>query len=165
MWFDLMQAVFMAHREGFTKCTGVLTFEADCVPLRRDWIDVLISEWNKAQGMGKFVMGHLQKMPAQPGHEASEHINGNAVFGVEMHGKYPKYMYGCGADSAWDLELAKLTVPNSYDTHAIMQVYRMKGVTAEFMEAVKKHGEKPALFHGVKGTSAIKIQREALLGK
>jgi hypothetical protein len=163
MWFDLMQRAFIHHREGWTKATGVLTFEADCVPLRKDWIDVLLSEWKIAQQQGKFVMGHLQEMPTESG--VKKHINGNAVFGIDMHWKYRKWMMGCAPDCAWDLEIAPITVPNSYDTFAICQAYRMKNVTPEFLECVKKHGQRPALFHGCKGFSALRIQREALIGK
>lgn len=153
LWQETMLRLSILVRDGKTKMTGALTFEADCIPLRPDWINVLKSEWDRCLAAGKHCVGHMHGDPA-------DHINGNAIFNIRMTKIFPE-MAGAG-DAGWDWWHRQLLMRVGMDTDAIFQIYRMQDVTTDKIRMIRKNGQIPALFHGTKGTSGIAAVREMI---
>lgn len=136
-----------------TEVPAVLTFEADCVPLRPDWIERLIEEWERCQEAEKQVIGHVHTFERQT---QPNHINGNAIFDIGIFG-HPqgKELMGSNATSGWDAYHGKLLLQLGMDTPMIAQKYRIEKITREELEAIRKQGHVPALFHGLKHSCGI----------
>lgn len=62
-------------RSGRWNYSGILMGEPDCVPLRRDFFDLLIDEWGKGP---QTVLGPWVANGPPP---YNQHINGNSIFG------------------------------------------------------------------------------------
>lgn len=158
LWYDTMHWVYDLRRSGKIKATGVLTFEADNFPLKRDWINILKSEWN-AKGAGRFAVGNVCE--AQPG--VVKHVNGNGMFSIKMQDALGSRMNGCPANRGWDTYMAPLIVPRSEDTNELYQLYRKSIESLDELAAVNKNGHRPALLHGLKGIHHYALCREWLL--
>lgn len=158
LWQESMDNVLRMTRSGSTKASGVLTFEADCIPLRPDWINVIKSEWIDAFMAGKLVMGHAHSKPSDT---PPTHINGNAVFASNILEKHSTLGDSNGRNG-WDTHSGKLLLNIGQDTFAIAQKYRIEKITRPEIEAIRKHGFIPALFHGIKTPDSIKIVREMI---
>ena len=157
LWSEAMTQVETMHKNGSMKSTGTLTFEADCTPLRPDWIDRLCDEWERAQSLGKLVVGHEHQFE---GKEKS-HINGNAIFHNAIMDKHGAL---CGSDPTWgwDAFHGALLLKIGTDTDMIWQKYRMKEVSKEEFVALRKNGVIPALFHGIKNGRGIELANEMI---
>lgn len=157
LWFDTMAWGYELLKFKRTRATGIFTFEADNVPLKKDWIDILVKEW-KERGDGIHVVGNRSDDPAP-------HINGNGIFALDLYERYPAKMQGCSGTQGWDMYIASTFLPISKDTNELFQVYKMKNITRESLDAIKKNGNTPAFFHGTKGTTAIDLQRDKFFAK
>ncbi len=152
---------------------GVLTFEADCVPMRRDWISALTQEWNsRVIAAGEWgpeeedvENGKVVGYPKVEllGHEESDHINGNAIFRTDFTKRHTlRYT----TNLAWDTYNGKLLKRVGLDTNLIHQNYRRKTIRREEIPLLTKNGVTPALFHGLQdnvGRDARKFMREILV--
>lgn len=150
LWAETMMRISIMVKDGKLQSSGVLTFEPDCVPLLANWIDLIAEEWAKAEDEGFKVLGHAHGEP-EP-----DHINGNAVFSTRITKSHPE-LQGCPGNGGWDCMHGKLLLSIGKDTDLIYQVYRCPPVDENGLLAVKKNGQTPALFHGVKGFSALNI--------
>lgn len=158
LWQESMDNVLRMTKSGSTKASGVLTFEADCIPLRPDWINVLKSEWIGAFMAGKLVMGHAHSKPSDA---PPTHINGNAVFAADILLKYPQLGDSNGRNG-WDTHNGKLLLNIGQDTFAIYQKYRMQAISRDEVESFRKFDRIPALFHGLKTPDGIKHIRSMM---
>jgi hypothetical protein len=156
VWSDTLYCAWGQSKLHKTKATGILTFEPDCIPVKRDWIDQLSAEWDRALAEGKQVVGHLHQW------RDSFHINGNAIFHVRMLEFYPA-LRSTKAGMPWDIYHQELIVPLANDSTQILQYYRMKEFTQEHWEGLEKRGVRPAFFHGIKTLDGIRIARQMLL--
>jgi hypothetical protein len=173
LWLSTMVEVWgqykhsIAFREAFN---GILTFETDCVPMRKDWIELLTNEWdkhleetrqwNKANPESHIqfeCMGHVH----QDG-TVHKHINGNAIFRPDM---LERRMIESPEVVGWDFYKPnrEYLVSVGRDTNLITQYYSRPTITIQEMAHVKKGGIVPALFHGVKDGSARKLVRGVLI--
>lgn len=143
-----MMRVSTLYDTGKITATGVLTFESDCIPLRHDWIDLLAAEWADAEANGLQCVGHAHGEPEPT------HINGNAIFHSKLTLKYP-ILEGSDSTIGWDVFHGQFLLSIGRDTNAIFQKYRMPNVSREEVEALRKGGVIPSIFHGVKGLTAI----------
>lgn len=157
LWFDTMTWGYELLKHRQTRASGIFTFEADNVPLKRDWINILAKEW-KERGEGVHVVGNKSDDP-------SPHINGNGIFALDLYERYPAKMTGCSGTQGWDMYIAKTFLPVSKDSSELFQVYKMQDITRESLDAIKKNGNTPAFFHGTKGTTAIDLQRDKFFAK
>ena len=151
LWQETMMRVYMMVNSKHIQSDGVLTFEADCLPLRPDWLDRLAEEWMLTKLASKMVCGHAHSWPEV---EAPTHINGNAIFATDTTDKYP-VLNGCDAKSGWDAFHGALLLSIGRDTPMIFQKYRIKNATLDEVKAIRKQGEIPALFHGIKGDTGL----------
>lgn len=152
LWNSTMLVAASLRRNGTTKAEGILTFEPDCVPLSRDWMDALSREWDV---LGKEVIGSL--VPGNP-----PHINGNAMFGIDLLHRFPELgRYGYG--QAWDTQHAELLVRIGAPTDLIVQRYNSTHVRREELFSTRTQGRAPVLLHGVKDGSARSAVRAQLI--
>lgn len=157
LWQETMMRVSLLFDTKAITSTGVLTFESDCLPMRPDWLDVLAGVWAQAEARGLDCVGHAHAWPDSNDPSLMgepTHINGNAIFGSRIILKYPQ-LDGCDARQGWDVAHGKLLLAHGADTPFISQKYRMKTATREEVEALRKDGEIPAMFHGIKGTDGL----------
>lgn len=154
LWQDGMRQLQALYRAEKLRATAVFTFEPDCVPLRRDWIDTLKAAWAEAYANGKLVLGHAHNEP-------KTHINGNAIFDIRILDRIPE-LIGCSAQTGWDVEHGQALLRHSQDTPFIHQLHRMKDIALDFFCGLRKMGFTPAIFHGVKDCSAIGHARRIL---
>ena len=161
LWADTMTHSISLHRESKLKSDGILTFEADCLPLRPDWINRLAEEWEN-RGNAHCV-GHVHTFHAEQG---PTHINGNAIFAWDFLTRYPQFL-GAPDTSGWDAWHGKLLLQIGKDTDMISQLYRLgikKGpdgtdiddpLPRSTIEGFRKNGKVPAMWHGLKFESGI----------
>ena len=155
VWCDFMQESVRRVRDGrWADVNGVFTFEADCVPVHRDWINKLKDRWTYTLSQGKRVLGFWF-----PGPEPHGHINGNAVFHPTL--AFDLNIVGCGSDVGWDWYFGNLLQHHWIRTGLIKTLYNTRGVPDEWMLS-SDNGEVPILIHGVKDLSAEKFADERL---
>ena len=151
--FHMMEAKKIPHYK------AILTFEADCAPLRSDWIQFLSAQWDWLQQERQvFVAGC--KVEAVGVHE---HINGNALFSGDLEFlhwvvKRTRIPPGVG----WDYWLAGEFRKKGW---AELPGLECRWNTATFTEAqFKEEIERGTAFlHGVKDRSVLKMSRKLLL--
>lgn len=144
LWNSTMLLAGTARTNGLTHATGILTFEPDCVPLSSDWMDALADEWQAAHAE---VVGNLV------GEGEGQHINGNAMFRIDLLQRYPE-LGAFGWNQAWDTYHAELLTRIGKNTDLIAQDYQIANISEEELFKPRKGGVVPALFHGVKDGSA-----------
>lgn len=144
LWNSTMLIAGSARVAGLNQATGILTFEPDCVPVTRNWMDALCDEWEADDSpvVGNFV-----------GEPPNQHVNGNAMFDVNLMRQYPE-LGSYGGEQAWDTCHGRLLTRIGRDTNLITQKYQARTITREELFSIRKNGMQPALFHGVKDGSA-----------
>lgn len=152
LWQFTMDTLAIMATKGKIKADAALTFEPDCLPMRRSWINDIKEAWRDASARGKQVLGHLH---------TGTHINGNAVFALGLVRLYPALLDG-KATEGWDTQHAKIFLPHSEDSDLFFQIYRLKHFPMRQAERIRKNGVIPALFHGVKTLEGIAVARELL---
>lgn len=126
-----------------------INLETDAVPVHPGWIRELILEFKISEIHGKKCIGHMDLQHATP------HMNGLAVYPIDMFFKVPGgALAGGNLAIAYDLYHAKSILPLAYDTPLIMMEYRRPTITAADLFKAHKGGIEPALYHGVKDSSA-----------
>lgn len=153
LWAETMMRVSQLHGAGKIKSSGVLTVESDCIPLRPGWLDALADEWSVASKSHE-CLGHAHGDPPT-------HINGNAIFACDVTIKHPE-LNGSDSRSGWDAYHGKLLLQIGKDTPLIYQRYRITEITRAEVEAIRKDGQIPALFHGIKKGIGIEIIEEMI---
>jgi hypothetical protein len=156
MWCSLIRQMYHMHRMDETACNGFLSFEADCIPIRHDWISLLSMAWEVARRGGKEALGHFHGADPQ----APTHMNGNAIFDVDFWYKHQE-MTGCHGMQPWDVVFAPQILKVAADTPLINQWYRMDHFTLEDWDRISK--TQCAFFHGVKVPAGRQIAREKLI--
>lgn len=152
------------------KC--ILFIEADCIPMRADWINVLYKEWQES---GKDVSGAWLKR-ADAG---IEHINGNCIIAFDFWKKF-KPIFHPPSLGGWDALLAHGILPYGHPSKYIWSDYQLghphnpwRG--CDFLWAAKRYTARdnpyygmdlyPAYFHGIKTDKGLQCARERILGK
>lgn len=157
LWCDLMQESIRRTRSGeWEGVDGILTFEADCVPVRRDWLDVLRKAWDEALAQNKMVLGHWLPEPAPLGH-----INGNAIFDPNIAIKLG--LVGCSSETGWDFHWGPKFAPHAVKSDLIRMYYHCDGVPESwFVAPGENNGEIPAMIHGIKDGASEKYADRVL---
>jgi hypothetical protein len=158
MWCSLIRQMYHMHRMDETACTGFLSFETDCIPIRINWINLLTQAWEEARKQGKEATGHFHG----PDHQTPSHMNGNAIFDVDFWHKHEE-LTGCHGMQPWDVAFAPTILKVAVDTPSIDQWYRMGSFTNADWDNLSKTA--CAFFHGVKVPDGRRIAREQLITK
>lgn len=148
----------------------VLMMEADCVPLKKGWIDAIVKEFIDS---GKLVSGAW----LESGGSGIGHINGNMVMSFFFIRKCPMIFFP-PARGGWDVVLAQHIAPHGNPSKLIWSDYRLGTPDNEWKgceylweskryESIKNplHGEElnPVWFHGCKDPRGLVCARERLL--
>ena len=155
LWFSTMIYAAELRATGQIEAEGVLSFEADNVPLRQDWMDRLESAYEHRR---KPVVGNLHRC------HIPDHINGNAIFPIDFLTQYPQ-MLETPATTAWDFYNRELLLAIGQDSPYLTQLYQRKNLTLDEWRAITKFTVRPALLHGIKDGSARKFARLELVAK
>jgi hypothetical protein len=155
LWHSTLTNCSLAKQQGWITSTGVFTMEADCVPLRRNWIDCLQKEWQNRRD-DVWVVGHHH------GEGDWTHVNGNGIFSLDLLNDWP-VLHGQPAGVAWDWFHRKLFLKISQDTPYITQFYKQPSLEEWQFRRVRKNGVLPAILHGVKNGSARAAARRLLV--
>lgn len=148
LWFETMMRLQQMSKK--LKDNWVLTFEPDCIPLRRDWIANLKRESIRCALTQNLGIGHLHNLP-------HTHINGNAIFRLDIVQKL-NMNEGDGI-GGWDVCNRAIMMPQVMDTDEIYQIYRLRYFRPEQSLTLLKNGRRPSLFHGIKGMLGIDAVR------
>jgi hypothetical protein len=143
-----MMEMSSLRSQGLCKSPAYLLFEPDCVPMGFDWIDRLSEEWEVTEREGKQAFGHWH----QQGDPSTLHMNGNAVFCTDFYDKHGVLIGP--ALQGWDYFYREKIIGVSRDSNLIYQWYGCPSITLEALSSLRKNGIMPALFHGVKDSSA-----------
>jgi hypothetical protein len=148
---DMVHDVWMeVHRRclqerGFKeRVNGVLLWEADDVPVCKDWLDRLLAEWKTARQEGKLILGCKMDSPVP-------HINGNMIFHPSLFASI-RGLEGCPTVHAWDIFHAEKFLPVAFESKLIANFYHAKEVPPSRVWN-KKGATKYAFVHGVKDGS------------
>lgn len=152
--------------------THVLFAEADCVPLHKDWINMLDAEF---KACGKKVLGAwLEKGDAN-----CRHINGNCIISIDFWKKCPS-LFHPPSRGGWDAALAYAIMPNGSPSKLIWSDYQLcqphnpwKG--DDFLWEPRRYGclenplygqeLQPVWMHGCKTMQGIEAARKRLLNE
>ncbi len=133
---------------------GALMIEPDCVPVKLDWLDRIISEWNLYQG-------EVAQMGAwRPSGGEHGHVNGNCV----IHPHWAGSMSAAITEHlAWDCEIAPWVRHRWRKVALIRNCFESKNATAKDLFWAPIGELAPALVHGFKDDSAYNLARKNLL--
>lgn len=154
LWFSAVE--WLAERP---QVKWALTFEADCVPLTRDWLEVLDSEWDRRQNdarmLGCAPLGGVA------------HLNGNMMMSCDP--SFLKWIVrgvtvtGVPSPEGWDTYLFPQFLRwGCAISPAFLSVWQTKSAGVGFYARVRKDGV--VFVHGVKDDSLLSQARRALLG-
>lgn len=160
LWHDTVVAVRDRCASGeLPRYDCVLTFEADCTPLVRDWVPRLLSAWKtEAAKANRIAIGQLWAAPACP----YPHINGNML----LSGK-PEHLDRLAAwrarrNVAWDVGIyPMLRDLGAVGTPAIGSFY-VRNANQRWYEYAT--GQGAVFFHGDKDGSALCYAKHAIRG-
>jgi hypothetical protein len=155
MWASLMRQLFDMGRKSEIVAAGALTFEADCIPVKKDWITQLSDRWNIAYKAGYHAMGHFH-----PAEDSATHVNGNAVFRTDFWKLHPD-VTGCHAAIPWDVAHGALIMKVASATKLINQSYRLDRFNLKDFRKISLSD--CVLYHGIKIPDGRRIARQVLL--
>lgn len=148
MFYDLVTllAQFSPWKDDYF---AFINLEGDCTPLHPGWISELVAEFRAASVAGFVAVGHHQ--PSHP----VPHMNGVAVYDINLWrlvgaGK----LNGGNPRVAYDIHHAKTILPVSQDTPYITLDFQRATISPEDLFRAHKSNVEPAIFHGVKDSSA-----------
>lgn len=148
LWCDLMQEAVRRHLGGqqWSDVKAIFTFEADAIPIARNWIDVLGREWDRGEAQGKLVVGSHHPSGTEFGH-----INGNALFSPLVALKLG--LVGCDPLVGWDVAFAPQMRAHWLPIGTIKNLYKSRGLSDKDILAEHFPGIAPVMIHGVKDDS------------
>jgi len=138
----------------YADISAVLILEADCVLLRRTWLQDLITEWEGARACNKLIAGKV--IPAgtfSPGSAA--HVNAVSLYDVEIL-RHLTCLVGGPRDIGWDYYHGRATVPVTHDSPLFKLDYQRPTITGQELFA----DPGVVVYHGVKDDSAIHAVRK-----
>jgi hypothetical protein len=135
---------------------AILTFEGDCVPLAKDWINRLHSEWDRVNQEKKvYVAGPLVPAP-------EPHINGNCLIsGDQRWLQWLVHKSQIPSTCGWDFYLRKPFERAGWaNVPGMLSLYNSKGYLEKDWQILMR---RQAFFvHGVKDSSLLDLARTHL---
>lgn len=147
VWFDFMQEAGGRYMREWSDVKAVFTFEADCIPIAKDWIDVMSAEWDEGAAEGKLVCGCWMPYVG----DGFGHINGNALFHPYL--TRAKQLIGCSPIVGWDDAIAPAISTVWHKAGFVKNLYRAVNVAESDIVSEWIPGKRPVLIHGVKDLS------------
>lgn len=162
-----------SFRKGrFPGATAVMFIEADCVPLRKNWISELYNEY---KGSGKEISGcWLKKQDA-----GIEHVNGNCLISINFWRRC-KEIFWPDVKGGWDATLRYHMLPVAHPSKLIWSDYQLglpknpwRG--CDYLWAPKRFNDPenalygqdlyPCWFHGIKVPNGLECARNRLINE
>lgn len=141
---------------------AIFCFEADGIPMRKDWIAGLHQEWDRVNAKNKIFQAGAW-LPNGPDSIGTGHINGNCL----LTGDLPllKWFLGVAGgvtqSAGWDWALSPQFKTRGWaDIPQIRSVWRTPMTEELFLAGMK---EKRIWHHGVKDDAGIKFCRKYLV--
>lgn len=164
LWLGTVEWVLRMQRaKKIPLYSGVFTFEADCVPLTRDWIPNLKSHWERAveQRNGKLaVMGAW--LPNGPAGTTCGHINGNCMVSCAMLDKIVAATAKHTSRMGWDFCMGPWFERMGWAKMPGQKCHwRSRDYTQEQYD--KMVAEDVFFVHGCKDDSLLNLAKKALL--
>jgi hypothetical protein len=150
---------------------GVMFIESDCVPLHKNWLDMILEEWKNC---GKMVLGAWLKQ----GDASGEHINGNCIMHIDFW-KQAKMIINPPTAGGWDATCAAPMLKNGYPSKLIWSDYHLGKTTnpwkgCGYLWQNKRYSApsnayygqdlRPVWYHGPKDMRGLECVRNRLLG-
>lgn len=163
-------AIWLKKRGVIPELKSVMFVEADCVPLHKDWLNMLIKEYNEC---GKEILGAWLKK----GDAGCEHVNGNCIVSIDFYKRCPAMIHP-PTRGGWDAMLAYAILPNAAPSKLIWSDYRLgtsdnewKG--CDYLWNPKRYGTPsnalygqelyPCYIHGTKTMHGLECARKRLI--
>jgi len=130
---------------------GVLLLEPDCVPVKTNWLDILIDEWRIAKAADVWIMGAWRASGGEFGH-----LNGNCIV-------RPDFGWLAGAEqinqhTAWDCVLNGPRVREHwFVTERIHNCFQSVDAKMDELFPLGIEHQPRALVHGYKDDSLVKL--------
>lgn len=161
LWHDTVQCVRDRCASGeMPRYDCILTFEADCTPLSRDWVSRLLEAWKlEAEPEDRIAIGQLWFGPQCP----YPHLNGNLLLsGKQEHLDKLAAWRPTNARTAWDVDIYPMLRRNGgTGTKAIASFYARNTHETWYKYTC---GLGAAFYHGDKDGSAQAFVRYKLKG-
>jgi len=154
LWFGACEHVYHSIESGkMPQYKAMFTFEADGVPLARNWISRFSELWDESKC---YVAGALLDSPGI-------HINGNALFACDL--KFLRWVSktigSCSATSGWDYYLSKAF--KQWGWAAIPEIVSEWQTKTFPVERFEEEIRKGTLWHhGVKDASLLDMAKNFL---
>lgn len=149
---------------------AILTFEADCVPTSKDWIQRLHKEWDELQGgrwdAEKNVFAPVRIAGAMvSGEGVEQHVNGNCLLsGEEKFLRWIVQKANIPATLGWDYFLRHQFEKFGWaNVPGMRSLYNSHGYTEEKWQEIQD--KKIFFIHGAKDATLINLARKHLLGR
>jgi len=141
---------------------AIFCFEADGIPMRKDWIQALRDAWD-AVNKPKPVCQAGAWLANGPDDKGTGHINGNCLLSGDL--SFLKWLFqsggGVNSRSGWDWILAPKFKARGWANIPQIRSWWRTPITEElFLEGVR---DKIIWQHGIKGDSGFKLCRKYLL--
>ena len=159
LWFGTMSWIYdMISMKKLPHYKAVFTFEADCVPMRPDWLQHFCREWDSLQAKRPtYVAGALLLAPG-------EHVNGNAMFSADLRFLrwVSKDIVSAASSAGWDYLMAPQFRQWGWAQMPGLVSYWNSRTLPEW-EINRLFWTGMAFLHGVKDDSLLKAARKRLL--
>ena len=156
LWMSTVEHALSMAREG-NEYDAIVTFEADSVPVKRDWIARLTDELAASQAdvMGAYMAGHDVA--------ANKHINGNMVISGRLEFlEWLCSLFQNPVGTAWDVWIwPRLSTRKWHSTKQIFNCWNSKTIDEGAVQSWATRGV--AVIHGVKDRSCLEAARRMLL--
>lgn len=162
LWFGTMEWFYhLAMAKKIPHYKAVLTFEADCVPLNKDWIRIFSNGWDQLQKNPKRPVYIAGKFVSAVG--VHEHVNGNCF--VSSRPNFLKWLIksvgSAPANVGWDYCMAGDFRRWGWAEMPGMACYwNTPTMSEQDLSAIKNSGV--VWLHGVKDSSALLYSRKLL---
>jgi len=160
LWFGTIEWFY--HMAGAKKIPGykaILTFEADCAPLHKDWVKILSKGWDRLQEKSKIYMAGK----IVTGDGIHEHVNGNCL--VSGRPEFLKWLVrdvgSAPANVGWDYCMSEQFKQWGWANLPGMECrWGTRTMTGDQLQAEVNRGV--VFLHGVKDYSAQVFSRKIL---
>jgi hypothetical protein len=154
MWGGIMDVLAESWRAGRAHYRSVFFAEADGCPLKRDWLELLLLEHERALIAGKRVSGAFMR-------NCVPHINGSMVINLSTWFDRPS-LHQTPAEQAWDLFHAAALMQEAQPTTLLCNPY---GATGWTLGALTAMAHDVAYLLNTKDDSAIAWAERTLTGR
>jgi hypothetical protein len=155
-WISFMETIAAERSVGRVHAEHVFTFEPDCVPLSRDWIDRLMAEQHLTIQQGKSITAAVMR---HTDHQV-QHPNGNLLMHLPYFTDHPS-LHQTPPTEAWDMHHRVTLLAATRPSTIIANRHESTGWT---LQLLRNLATESAWLHGFRDDVPWKFAR-SLVGK